>query len=263
MPLATNLGFPRIGAGRELKRALELYWRGGSGADALLETARILREAHWRQQAAQGIDHIPSGDFSLYDHVLDTAVLVGAVPRRYGWSGGVVGLDTYFAMARGIQEKDLDVERAGTPAMEMTKWFDTNYHYIVPELGADQTFALTSDEPVLRLREARALGIETRPVLLGPVSFLLLGKAPAGDVAPLVLLDRLLPVYIQVFESLAAAGADWIQVDEPWLVRDLDDDARVAYRRAYESLAGVDGVRTLLTSYFGGLGENLDLALSL
>jgi 5-methyltetrahydropteroyltriglutamate--homocysteine methyltransferase len=262
MPTPTNLGYPRIGVDRELKRALEGYWRGSLDRDALLAVARELRARHWRQQSDLGIEQIPSNDFSLYDQVLDTAVLVGAVPPRFGWTGGAVELDTYFAMARGLQEKEADGMGATAPAMEMTKWFDTNYHYLVPEFHAGQQFALSSNKPVEEFLEARALGIHTRPVLLGPVSFLLLGKAPDDDVRPVELLDALLPVYAEVLGALADAGADRVQIDEPYLVCDLDDEAREAFRRAYAALSP-SPVEILVATYFGALGENLRTALSL
>jgi len=264
MPIPGNLGYPRIGRDRELKRALEAYWRGDIPAEELRSTARALREHHWKEQRDRGIEHVPSGDFSLYDHVLDTAAMAGAVPPRFGWRGGEVGLDTYFAMARGIQEKEVDEgDAAGIPAMEMTKWFDTNYHYIVPEFHAGQTFALSSTKAVDEFLEAKALGIHTRPVLLGPVSFLLLGKAPDGDVRPLDLLDALLPVYAQVLARLAEAGADWVQIDEPCLVRDLTDGARDAFHRAYEALSAAAPLKILLGTYFGGLSDNLSTAMAL
>jgi len=171
MPISHNLGFPHLGAGRELKRATEGYWSGKVPQADLLKTGAALRERHWRLQQDADIDLIPSNDFSYYDRVLDTCALVGAVPKRYGWTGGPVDLDTYFAMARGVQAGGRDVT-----AMEMTKWFDTNYHYIVPEFEPGQAFRLSSSKPVDEFREAKALGIETKPVLIGPVTFLSLGK---------------------------------------------------------------------------------------
>jgi len=195
MTLATNLGFPRIGAHRELKRALEACWAGTSDHLALRDTARRLRADGWSRQHAAGLDTVPCGDFSLYDHVLDTAVLVGAVPPRYralaarAESDGGGELATYFAMARGLQDGRLDV-----PALEMTKWFDTNYHYLVPELYPGMTFELAGDAPIEAFIAATLRGVVPRPVLLGPLSFLLLGK-PAGGGDPTLLGDRLLPVY--------------------------------------------------------------------
>ncbi|PSQ85704.1 MAG: 5-methyltetrahydropteroyltriglutamate--homocysteine S-methyltransferase, partial [Bacteroidetes bacterium QH_2_63_10] len=195
MATATNLGFPRIGAHRELKRAVEGYWKGDLTKDELRESARALRESHWTEQQGLGIDVVPSNDFSYYDQVLDACAMVGAVPDRFPWDGNTVDLDTYFAMARGLQEKDLEGEGSGVQAMEMTKWFDTNYHYIVPEFSRDTEFSLSSTKPIDEYEEAKAHGVETRPVLMGPVSFLLLGKTQEEDLDALDLLDDLLPVY--------------------------------------------------------------------
>jgi 5-methyltetrahydropteroyltriglutamate--homocysteine methyltransferase len=273
-----TLGFPRIGPKRELKTALETYWAGRSTQTALLATAADLRASAWERQYELGADIVPSNDFSLYDHVLDTASMVGAIPAIYGWSGGQVGLDTYFAMARGTQggaDGGAEGEAcahghahapggSGAPAAEMTKWFDTNYHYLVPEFTADQSFRLASTKAVNEYREAKALGIETRPVLLGPVSFLLLGKAKEQDFDPLGLLERLLAVYAEVLRSLAQAGAAWVQIDEPCLVLDLTDTARAAFARAYAALVeAAPGLRLMLATYFGALGDNLATALAL
>ncbi len=252
------LGYPRLGPKRELKKVLEQHWRGQASEAEVQAAAAGLRRANWELMSAAGVDAIPSNDFSLYDQVLDTAVMVGAVPDRYGWSGGSVDAATYFAMARGAQHEGLDV-----PAMEMTKWFDTNYHYIVPELAADRRFALSSTKPVDEYLEAEALGIDTRPVLLGPVSFLLLGKSVDGDTAPLTLLDRLLPVYREVLEGLAADGASWVQMDEPCLVLDQSNEVRNAYRMAYEILAGPALPQLMLATYFGPLADNLATAAAL
>ncbi|MCZ6894924.1 MAG: 5-methyltetrahydropteroyltriglutamate--homocysteine S-methyltransferase, partial [Gammaproteobacteria bacterium] len=259
MVLSSNLGFPRIGANRELKFALEGYWAGKNDADTLLKTAAELRRQNWEFQKAEGIDHIPCNDFSLYDHVLDTAAMVGAVPARYGWTGDSVDLDTYFAMARGAQSGGLDV-----PVMEMTKWFDTNYHYIVPEFEADQNFRLASSKPIDEFLEAKALGITTRPVLLGPVTFLLLGKCRDSKTRPLSLLEPLQAVYEEVLRELAAAGADWVQLDEPCLALDLDEAAQNALAQAYDRLSkAAPDVQLLVASYFGRLGPNLPTAVSL
>ena len=179
MTIASNLGFPRIGHHRELKAALEQFWSEELDEIGLESAARDLRTRHWKLQCGQGIGHIPSGDFSLYDHVLDTACMLGAIPPGYGWSDGPVSLASYFALARGSRQTEL--ERAagivpGLPALEMTKWFDTNYHFLVPRLAPDQRFTLTVNQPLLRFQEAQALAIRTRPVLLGPISFLMLAK---------------------------------------------------------------------------------------
>lgn len=259
MVYATNLGYPRIGRKRELKKSLEQYWAGELSEAALLEQATALRKQTWELQQQLGLQHIPSNDFSLYDHVLDVIAMVGAVPQRYQWRGEHVDLSTYFAMARGIQNRDTSI-----PAMEMTKWFDTNYHYIVPEFEQGLQFRYASSKIVDDFKQAQAFGIHTRPVLLGPVSFLLLGKSHHSGVSPLTLLPQLLPIYAQVLQELAAAGADWIQLDEPCLVLDLDQTAQQAIRETYTQLSTISPrLRLLLATYFGTLGENLPLALQL
>ncbi|MGH7569996.1 MAG: 5-methyltetrahydropteroyltriglutamate--homocysteine S-methyltransferase [Gemmatimonadales bacterium] len=259
MSIAHNLGFPPLGAARELKRATEGYWSGKASRTELLATAAQLRRRHWALQRELGVDLIPSNDFSLYDRMLDTCALVGAVPPRYGWSGAEVDLDTYFAMARGSQGKGRDVT-----AMEMTKWFDTNYHYIVPEFEPEQQFRLGSTKPFDEFAEARALGLTTKPVLIGPVTLLLLGKSRGARFDRLALLERLLPVYAEVVRRLAAAGAGWIQVDEPCLALDRTPAEREAYRTAYGYLAQrVPEAKLLLATYFAGLDDNLATALTL
>src|SRR5690606_21211036 len=240
-----------------LKHALESYWRGQSDAAQLQASAAALRVRHWQLQRDAGADVPPSNDFSLYDHVLDTAVLFDAIPARYRPLLERAPLEGYFAMARGLQRGDVDLH-----ALEMTKWFDTNYHYLVPELQAGQTFTLRGDKPLAEYCEAKALGIETRPVLLGPVSFLLLSKTTDGS-HPLALLDALLPAYAQLLAALKDARAQWVQLDEPVLVQDLDDDARAAFVRAYAVLADVARPDILLATYFGALDDNLALAASL
>ena len=257
MTSVTNLGFPRIGPRRELKHALERYWKGEDSADTLQATAAALRAQHWQLQRQAGADVLPSNDFSLYDHVLDTAFLFDALPQRYRALADADPLAGYFAMVRGVQTGGIDLR-----ALEMTKWFDTNYHYIVPELHAGQEFALRGDKPVAQFLEARAAGFDTRPVLLGPVSFLLLSKTTDGS-DRLALLERLLPVYAQLLERLHAAGAAWVQIDEPTLVLDLDEAAKAAFARAYAFLAQAPRSRLLLTTYFGALGDNLDLVAQL
>jgi 5-methyltetrahydropteroyltriglutamate--homocysteine methyltransferase len=267
--IVSTLGFPRIGPRRELKTALERFWSGKADAAALLEGACALRAAAWTRQHALGVTHIPSNDFSLYDHVLDTSVMVGAIPPRYGACGASAALETYFAMARGTQGEPADEACAahtshgqGLPALEMTKWFDTNYHYMVPEFTRGQTFTLASRKPLDEFREAKDAGFDTRPVLLGPVTYLKLGKSQ--DVDPLSLLPGLLPVYTDILRSLAANGAAWVQMDEPCLALDLDQPTRHALRVAYSMFArAVPGLKIMLTTYFGGLGDNLDAALAL
>ena len=272
-PLAVGtLGVPRIGPRRELKTALEAFWSKRSDASALHEVARGLRAASWARQKGAGITQIPSNDFSLYDHVLDTTAMVGAVPAIYGAKRGEVDLATYFAMARGTQAEEgergcghwhHDHGHAGVPALEMTKWFDTNYHFMVPHFERGQSFGLSSTKPVDEYEEAKALGYDTRPVLVGPVTYLLLGKAQEG-LDPLSLLPGLLPVYVEVLRRLAASGAAAVQLDEPCLV--LDSAARVhtALQTAYSTFAReVPGLEIHLTTYFGALGDTIDTALSL
>ncbi|MGE3148806.1 MAG: 5-methyltetrahydropteroyltriglutamate--homocysteine S-methyltransferase [Pseudorhodoplanes sp.] len=268
LPVAT-LGTPRIGPRRELKTALENFWSGKSDAKALLETGCGLRAANWARQHALGITVIPSNDFTFYDHVLDTSVMVGAVPESYGWKGGDVPLETYFAMARGAQGAAHQGcghahHREGVVAQEMTKWFDTNYHYMVPEISATQRFTLASLKPLDEYLEAKALGYHTRPVLLGPVTFLKLAKSKNADFSPLSLLPGLIPVYVDILRRLAANGADWVQMDEPCLVLDLAENERQALRAAYGQIAhALPHLRIMLTTYFGALDDNLETALSL
>ncbi len=265
-----TLGTPRIGPRRELKLMLENFWSGVSDEQALIETGIGLRAANWARQKKLGVTVIPSNDFSFYDQVLDAAVMVGAVPDVYGWKGGAVPLATYFAMARGTDggARDDTCGHAdhthGVPALEMTKWFDTNYHYMVPELKKDQRFTLASRKPIEEYEEARALGYQTRPVLLGPVTFLKLAKSKDAGLDPLSLLERLLPVYVEVLRELAKRGADWVQIDEPCLVLDLDAAAQKALQRAYAAFAReVPQVKIMLASYFGALGGNRDTAFAL
>lgn len=266
-----NLGFPRIGPRRELKAALESYWAGKTHKAALLETAAGLRAATWARQRALGVDVIPSNDFSFYDQVLDTSVMVGAIPDIYRALGAADSLDVYFAMARGTQTGTADEscshghgKSGDVPALEMTKWFDTNYHYMVPEVTPGQSFQLTSTKAIDEYREAKALGYRTRPVILGPVTWLLLAKSKQDGFDPLTLLPNLLPVYAELLRRLRDAGADWVQIDEPALVLDRDDRARGAFATAYIMLAHtVPDVKLMLATYFGPLGDNLATALGL
>jgi 5-methyltetrahydropteroyltriglutamate--homocysteine methyltransferase len=257
MSLVTNLGFPRIGRKRELKTALENYWKGAIDADALQASADELRRRHWQLQREAGADVVPVNDFTLYDHVLDTAWLFGAVPSDYLKLAESDPLAGYFATARGYKSGGLDLR-----ALEMTKWFDTNYHYLVPELARGQEFALRGDKPLAEFREAKALGYDARPVLLGPVSFLLLSKTVDGS-DRLALLDKLVPVYVELLAKLGDAGAEWVQIDEPFLALDLCDAAQHAFRYAYTAFAAARTPKLLLATYFSGLDENLPLAMSL
>ena len=263
-----NPGFPRIGAKRELKRALESFWSGRIDEEQLLETGRAIRAANWRTQQAAEIDLIPSNDFSLYDQMLDTCALVGAVPERFHWSGGKVDLKTCFAMARGLAASDGGCpccgKRHATSALEMTKWFDTNYHYLVPELHPGQTFRLASTKPFDEFVEALALGIHTVPVLIGPVTFLLLAKTRDQNFDRLTLVTKLVPVYSEVLSRLYGQGAGWVQLDEPALCLDLTAEQRSAFVAAYAQLReGAPDLRLLLATYFGGLGDNLATACQL
>lgn len=249
---ATVYGYPRQGPNRELKKAIEGYWKGRVSADALQQTAADLRRSNWQQLADTGIHEVPTGDFSYYDHVLDTSIMVGAVPERHRAAVEADALDGYFAMARGNQD---------IAPLEMTKWFDTNYHYLVPELGPDTVFSADSTKQIAELKEALALGHAPRPVLVGPVTYLLLAKpAPgvAADFEPLTLLDRLLPVYAEVLAGLRAAGAEWVQLDEPALVQDRTPAELNTAARTYRELGGLtDRPQLLVASYFDRLGDAL------
>jgi 5-methyltetrahydropteroyltriglutamate--homocysteine methyltransferase len=255
MALSNIAGFPRIGPNRELKFAAESYWRSECSAEELAATGKEIRRANWKLMQDAGIDLIPSNDFSLYDQVLDACALVGAVPDRYGHDGGDVDLDTYFAMARGRQGDGHDVT-----AMQMVKWFDTNYHYIVPELGPDTKFSLSSSKPFDEYVEAEeAIGASTVPVLIGPVSLLLLAK-PADGVDEsfdfLSLLEPLLGVYGEVIERLAEHGADWVQLDEPCFVMSRSERELDALRLAYEELGKVhERTRLMVKTYFDHAGD--------
>ena len=250
--LSNVLGFPRIGPQRELKSATESYWSGDRSMEDLLGTAKELRAANWKLQRDAGIDLISSNDFSLYDQVLDTVAMVGAVPARYGWDGSSdVDLDTYFAMARGRQTGGVDVT-----AMEMTKWFDTNYHYIVPELERGMKFRFSSRKPLEQYEEAKAQGIQTKPVLVGPLTFLLQGKCAGDEFDRLELLDGLVDVYAEVLAELGKAGAEWVQFDEPVLVEDRTPEELTALERAYTKLAAVEGApKIVVATYFDHVGE--------
>ncbi|KAI1275820.1 cobalamin-independent methionine synthase [Xylaria sp. FL0933] len=250
------LGFPRMGVNRDLKKATEAYWAGNLSQADLLAEAKRLRLAHWKIQKDAGVDVIPSNDFALYDQVLAHIQDFGAVPERYS-SAGLDRVDEYFAMGRGHQKGGVDV-----PSLEMVKWFDSNYHYVKPTLQDNQTFTLTSSpKAVNEFLEAKEAGIITRPVLVGPVSFLHLGKADRGQsVEPIDLLDKLLPVYEQLLTQLKEAGAETVQIDEPVLVFDLPAKAKAAFQPTYQKLAGLgDKIPKLVfTTYFGDIVHNLE-----
>ncbi len=270
-----SLGYPRIGAKRELKKATEAYWKGELPLNGLLATGKTLREINWKKQQAAGIDLIPVNDFSFYDQVLDMSCLLGNVPPRFQWEGGRTDADIAFTIARGTQggaslvedEKDCQTGKVSTFASEMTKWFDTNYHYIVPEFRADTKFSLSSSKVFDEYAEAKALGIKAKPVFVGPVTYLSLGKVQDSknpDFDPFTLLDNLVAVYEAIIGQLTAAGAEWIQLDEPILSTDLNDQQRAALKTAYDRLSKAQGsAKLLVTTYFGGVRDNLTRYLAL
>ncbi len=261
MSIAHNLGFPRIGARREMKRAVESYWKGELDSKSLQAIGQELRARHWKLQADAGLDLIPVGDFTWYDHVLDMSALLGVVPPRFGAADKDVDVNTYFRMARGRAPGD-KAGNADTFACEMTKWFDTNYHYIVPEFSADQQFRLASNKLFDELSEAQALGYRTKPVIVGPLTYLWLGKAKGSAFDKLALLERLLPVYKELFARLQAQGVEWLQIDEPILVLDLPQDWKDAFEPAYQILHG-SCLKLLVTTYFGALEDNTAIACRL
>lgn len=257
-----NLGYPRIGSHRELKKACENYWVGKISEDDLVQTAKSIRQANWQAQKSAGIDLIPVNDFSLYDQVLDMSLLLGVIPDRYqALAQSKSPLDLYFAMARGYQKEGFDVT-----AMEMTKWFDTNYHYIVPEFTKNQDFELFGTKIFEELAEAQQQGICAKPVLIGAVSYLLLGKEKGKDrnFESIDLIDNLLPVYIQVLQKLQAQGATWVQIDEPYLAMDLPEKHRQAFKKVYTEIKEqLPDLKIILANYFDCYGDNLETALSL
>lgn len=257
MTTTHNLGFPRIGAQRELKRAQEAYWHGDIDAEQLEQVGRELRARHWQLQADEGLDLIPVGDFSFYDTLLDLTAALGVVPPRFGWEGGEVDLDTYFRMARGRAP-------SGSPAAacEMTKWFDTNYHYIVPELESNQSFELSSSRLFEQVVEAIAQGHAVKAVLPGPLTWLWLGKTRGGDFDKLDLLDGLISVYGKLLQRLKEQGVEWVQIDEPILALDLPQAWQNAFESTYTRLQ-TPGLKCLLATYFGPLQDNLDLTCRL
>ncbi|TKX18715.1 5-methyltetrahydropteroyltriglutamate--homocysteine methyltransferase [Elsinoe australis] len=254
MVQSSVLGFPRMGRLRDLKKANEAYWGGKLSRDDLLAEGKRLRLEHWKIQKDAGVDIIPSNDFAHYDHVLDHIQMFNAVPERYT-KHKLAPIDEYFAMGRGHQKDGVDV-----PALEMVKWFDSNYHYVKPTLQNNQTFSLVSDpKPVVQFNEAKEAGINTRPVLLGPVSFLALGKADRGqNVEPIDLLEKLIPVYVELLKQLKAAGAETVQIDEPVLVYDLPSRIKDAFKPAYQALNGA-GPKLVLATYFGDIVHNFDV----
>ena len=263
MLVTNNLGYPRVGPFRELKKANEAYWAKKITADELLSAAKEIREANWKTQKEAGIESIPSNDFSFYDQVLDLSLTVGAIPARYNSLLNKIdnnySLDLYFAMARGFQQDGIDVT-----ASEMTKWFDTNYHYMVPEFTKDQTFKLSSEKFLNEYNEAKAAGIETKPVIIGPITYLLIGKEKEAGFNRIDLIDNLLPVYEQIISKLAAAGAKYIQIDEPYLALDIDEKVKSLYSSVFAKLKAAAGeTKIIATTYFEALKDNEDLAVNL
>ncbi|QCR23934.1 5-methyltetrahydropteroyltriglutamate--homocysteine S-methyltransferase [Pontibacter sp. SGAir0037] len=262
--LKNNLGYPRVGAQRELKKACEQYWSGKISQQQLYQVKDQLLQQNWLLQQKAGIDLIPSNDFSFYDQVLDMSLTVGNIPARYSpvltKHKGNTELDLYFAMARGYQKDGLDIK-----AMEMTKWFDTNYHYIVPEFHKEQTFQLFSNKVIYDFEQSKqVLGKPSKPVLIGPVSYLLLGKEKEAGFHRIDLLHNLLPVYVELLGQLRARGAEWVQLDEPFLAMDLTSKEKEAFAFAYKEIKKhCPGIKTLVTSYFDGLRDNTVLATSL
>ena len=253
------LGYPRIGEKRELKKANEAFWAGNSTEEELLAVAEKIRVHNWQLQKDAGVDFIPSNDFSFYDQMLDFSFVVGAIPERFAPIKHLRNLDRYFALARGYQKDGIDIT-----AMEMTKWFDTNYHYIVPEFTKNQTFSILVNKPLQEYNLAKQHGFDTKPVLIGLVTYLLLGKEKEEGFNRLDLAERLLPVYIQLVQSLVDAGAKTIQIDEPYLVLDLPAGAAEVYRKVYGELKKqFTNTEFILTTYFGALDNNTELALSL
>lgn len=259
MAVAHNLGFPRIGGDRELKKAVEAYWKGDITADHLRQVGRELRAKHWQLQKDAGIDLVPVGDFAWYDQVLTHSLTFGVIPERFAKTGEKPTIDTLFAMARGVVESSCC---GGAHAQEMTKWFDTNYHYLVPELTAEQEFSLSWEQLFEEVDEALALGHTVKPVVIGPLTWLWLGKVKGQAFNKLDLLDKLLPIYGQIFQRLAAQGVEWVQIDEPILGLDLPQEWKNAFERAYNVLQR-ELVKKLVATYFAGLEDNLGLAAGL
>lgn len=262
--LTQNLGYPRIGSHRQLKKACEQYWTGKIDLQELNKIARLIREENWKTQSEAGIDLIPCNDFSFYDQMLDMSLLLGVIPHRYTPVLTQVKTnqetDLYFAMARGYQKDGLDIT-----AMEMTKWLDTNYHYIVPEFTAAQDFSIFSEKIFAEYNSAKQLlGKKAKPVLIGPVSYLLLGKEKEAGFDRTDLIKRLVPVYVDVINRLRLQGAEWVQLDEPCLVLDLSQKEKEAFEYTYRALTNrTSGIRILLATYFDTLSDNTELAANL
>ena len=258
MVLATNLGFPRIGDMRQLKKAVESYWKGKTTESDLLGAGQKIRMHNWELQKKAGLDHIPSNDFSFYDQVLDMTCTLGLIPQRYNWDGSNVDLDTYFAMARGAQKDGTDVT-----AMEMTKWYDTNYHYIVPEFEDGMIAKLSSTKIFDDFEEAKSQGILTRPVLIGPATYPLISKMKNKSMDWQPLWESILCVYEDILQRLEALGAEWVQIDEPALVKDCGPQMHLQLKALYERLAKASGLKIIVTTYFDSVRDNADAFYSL
>ncbi|KAF7793662.1 hypothetical protein EIP86_004777 [Pleurotus ostreatoroseus] len=259
MVASSVLGFPRIGANREIKKAVEAYWAGKLSADELTKVAADVKKTSWTSLKERGVDVIPSGDFSLYDHVLDHSAAFNVIPKRY-LGHNLSALDVYFAMGRGRQADGVDV-----PASEMKKWFDSNYHFVVPEFSEETDFKLVFNKAIEEYSEAKAAGVVTRPVVLGPVSFLALGKASKDakpGFQPISLLPKLIPIYKQLLSSLKTDGAEWVQIDEPILVLDTAATLEKEFSAAYTELVPVSP-KIMLTTYYGRLDSNLKFVAKL
>ena len=253
-----NLGYPRIGTRRELKKACEKYWAGDISLDELLQTGQQIRSVNWKLQKDAGIDLIPTNDFSYYDQVLDTSLMVGNIPSRFlplAQEARKSFPSLYFAMARGYQKNAMDIT-----ALEMTKWFDTNYHYLVPEFYRNQEFSFVCTDVISEFIEAKQQGINAKPVLLGPVSYLLLGKEKESGFHRIELLEELLPVYKEVLNRLKKSGAEYVQFDEPCLALDQENVMPLYYAEAYKYFkAECPEIKIILATYFGEVGENLHM----
>ena len=258
MVASANLGFPRIGTNRELKRALESYWAGKIELRELQQVAKEIRTTNWQLQIDAGIDYIPSNDFSMYDQVLDTAIMLSVIPDRFLDKQFDTTEELYFAMARGLQAGKIDV----TP-LEMTKWFDTNYHYLVPELSEKDSYSLNPDKVLNEFNEAKQMGINSRPVIIGPMTFIKLSKFDESISSQKDYLDKLVPLYAELLDLLKKEGCEWVQIDEPILVTDLSEEEKNNFQDAYRSMTNQANMKIMLTTYFGSIVHNIDLITSM
>uniref|UniRef100_E6QU21 5-methyltetrahydropteroyltriglutamate--homocysteine S-methyltransferase n=1 Tax=mine drainage metagenome TaxID=410659 RepID=E6QU21_9ZZZZ len=268
MTTVHSLGFPRIGKHRELKFALEKFWHGETDVAALENTASDLRAQHWKIQADAGLDFVSVGDFAFYDQMLNHIQLLGCEPKRFGFASNASEIDRHFTMARGVANETASTccgghaEQHSNAALEMTKWFDTNYHYLVPEFTKDTQFSLNSNRLFDQVTEAQSHGHAVKVSLIGPLTFLYLGKEKSDGLNRLDLLPALLPVYQNILARLKTLGVEWVQIDEPVLCLDLPANWKAAFQPSYQQLQG-SGVKLLLATYFGALEDNLNLACSL